>query len=102
MTPTPSSPGAHTPTPWQLQTSPDMRRPHLIHGQYGAIARVERKGGDAAFIVRAVNAHDDLVAALRDLRTTLLADDMNGTLSRASRKRAVGIVKDALAKAEGR
>lgn len=65
---------AHTPTPWNV-----MERPTLAHietdcsNQYGAgiavcsvpIAHKQ----DAAFIVRACNAHEELVAALTIAKT---------------------------------
>jgi len=57
---------------------------------------------DAALIVRAVNAHDELVAVLRQVRINLRA----GLLSRTKRdlahiRMSIGEIDDALAKAEG-
>ncbi|MFG1413416.1 hypothetical protein V5G24_20100 [Xanthobacter sp. VTT E-85241] len=68
--------GAHTSTPWDFcdEATENDNFARTIYGPRGdydalAIARVDQNGAhnDAEFIVRACNAHDDLVAALRDL-----------------------------------
>jgi hypothetical protein len=61
----------HTPTPWQARSvRHDLGRYEIGSvdlngaGDYAALAY---SAADAAHIVRCVNAHDELVAALRDL-----------------------------------
>jgi len=56
--------GQHTPTPWDLQTLRVSLVPVMIRVN-GYIK--ETAEANAAFIVRAVNAHDELVKALRDM-----------------------------------
>jgi hypothetical protein len=61
----------HTPTPWRQQGEPNG---HRINGEGGPVAvasprfmdRTERLA-NAAFIVRACNAHEDLLAACKKL-----------------------------------
>jgi len=66
---------AHSPLPWRIE--PDVRRDEVmgynvkspdgeVIGCEGILAG-ERGKLDAALIVRAVNAHDELVAALRSI-----------------------------------
>lgn len=57
----------HTPTPWKLENSSTVIVPD---GAGGTIAEVygddvKEQKANAAFIVKAVNAHDVLVTALR-------------------------------------
>lgn len=75
----------HTPTPWLIdddvfdEDEIEITSQDLLDNSMGAIAAIQvgtfnddveaRKRADAEFIVRAVNAHDDLVAALRGLRS---------------------------------
>lgn len=62
----------HTPTPWVVESNDrQLRRIMTAAPVYpGAEHPAHIAGGviyrDAAFIVRACNAHDDLVSALRD------------------------------------
>lgn len=74
----------HTPTPWKVALRKDNRVPNRIVTETpvypGAvnpaeIARVVERN-DCAFIVRACNAHDELVAALKTLAD--LADASDG------------------------
>lgn len=52
----------HTPTPWYIEHDP---YPHIRSEDHGCIlARDCLKQSDEEFIVKACNAHDDLVAAL--------------------------------------
>jgi len=59
----------HTPTPWTVQQS-DHVGGLLIKPVPGQVVAQCDEGSEmeanAAFIVRAVNAHDDLVAALKN------------------------------------
>lgn len=59
----------HTPTPWQI----DVKGEGAITGKDGQLIgrlnnteRNEERDANAAFIVRCVNAHDELVEALQD------------------------------------
>jgi hypothetical protein len=86
----------HTPTPWEVVPSTEHHGPY-ISGPHGGdicdfyamsnyLAASVRNGGtsypiphqgeaadaNAAFAVRAANAHDDLVAALRKARNIIL------------------------------
>lgn len=62
----------HTPTPWRIEPEPDDE--YIIRGANDEwIANntpyypSAPSGDDAAFIVKAVNSHDKLVEALRDV-----------------------------------
>jgi hypothetical protein len=57
---------AHTPTPWRIGIAG-----RVLGGDGLSVVSFNRKA-NAAFIVRAVNAHDDLVAALRKARNIIL------------------------------
>lgn len=63
----------HTPTPWSVST----KCPVAVENEDGAIiliiaatGDIDQGQSDAAFIVRACNAHKDLVTALEDLADT--------------------------------
>lgn len=62
----------HSLLPWALDASDDTT---IVDGHKHFVADVD-VGHDAAFIIRAVNAHDDLVSALQQSRKTIriLAD----------------------------
>jgi hypothetical protein len=70
----------HTPTPWQVDASKHSVSivadrfcvAQTATAQTGNVAPAE---ANAAFIVRACNAHDELVAALRELLWTEQFDD---------------------------
>jgi hypothetical protein len=86
----------HTPTPWfsdkgAVWDSQDLLRRLLIAECIGD-SRANAKA-DAAFIVRAVNVHDDLVAALREI-----ANGADGPIEARCEMRK--IASAALAKAE--
>ena len=72
----------HTPTPWKAEKGRTVMH---VTGQHFVVCQIsttgyrgdtpedkrmyaERAEANAAFIVRAVNAHDELVAALEDVR----------------------------------
>ena len=62
---------AHTPTPWIEQEMPGLCNDRITadNGEGRTICELPYgHDADSAFIVRAVNAHDDLLAVLRDLR----------------------------------
>src|ERR1700735_2276674 len=64
----------HTPTPWILDGE-HLRT--IVRGAESTIIAVRHRlpavthAANAAFIVRAVNAHDDLVAALKETKASL-------------------------------
>jgi len=83
-----SGEGAHTPTPWQCDCGPYARQPRIYsvslnNRLYKLIAEVgnaeapltaqDEWEANAAFIVRACNSHDELVAALTDAIETIKA-----------------------------
>jgi hypothetical protein len=100
----------HTPTPWQLVTSGNgMGRiltdcdqeclgTGVTHEHSMQIAELGIK--DAAFIVRAVNAHEEMLESLREC-----ADILNGTqeaYDNEETKLALKDAYDAIAQAEGK
>lgn len=92
----------HTPTPWKA-ASPQVFMGVTcvwIHGANGPVLKIEGSLkesvlADAAFIVRAVNAHEALLAALKDLLHQI---ETNGE----RREFVVGDAVQAIAKAEGK
>jgi hypothetical protein len=56
-----------TPRPWMADPDGDIR--NIVHerGKFCDVVVLGVKPGDAALIVRAVNAHDGLVKALEDI-----------------------------------
>ncbi len=62
----------HTPTPWQYATNVGPTKALIVERDGCTVMEVRRTVGYAfaanvAFIVRAVNNHDELVAAIRGL-----------------------------------
>ena len=100
----------HTPTPWHHNEDLSLHETQLIYGPDGYLVadcgRIQRRtkeetSQNAAFIVRAVNAHDDLVDALESF-----PDLHNGRVSEtdlleAARDWFWGVAQPALAKARG-
>lgn len=91
----------HTPTPWEAwPDGPENRLGYRIAqpGPNVVLARVDwkalNKEANAAFIIRAVNNHDALVEALRELLGGIEAEDNGntGSLARAQQK-AVNTLK---------
>lgn len=78
----------HTPTPWRVTRRHYKSLPHLVgpNGRYvmnaaprGTYHRSEvLQVADAEHIVRCVNAHDELVAALRAVETFLMVQGHAG------------------------
>lgn len=92
----------HTPTPWTAQEMP--------HGCNDAIMSDDGEGtticefpygldANADFIVKAANAHDDLVAALNDIVVTAVDADLRATFHRAALELVVKKARAALTKA---
>jgi hypothetical protein len=90
----------HTPAPW-------LAEHFIVRAQDKFIVARTNATGDAEFIVRACNAYDDLLAALKECLEQLTAYQERGWLGDAWRTR-VGLLDDiscaraAIAKAEGR
>lgn len=87
----------HTPTPWQVDENGAIYQP-FFGGDIVARVTAHNRAADAELIVRAVNSHDDLVAALRkagdELRSVCGDFDYNLPLRLC--------IDAALSKAEGR
>ena len=83
----------HTPTPWSTDGH-SVRGKDSERGNGPWLFDVYGVDGDAAFIVRAANCHDVLVAALKEVR----ADIWSG----CDTVRSTAKIDAALAKAEGR
>jgi hypothetical protein len=78
---------AHTPTPWKLMKNGRIAGPHiqLARGYQDVLGMITMNGdhqnmrANAAFIVKAVNAHDVLVEALNYARSELEAYELAAT-----------------------
>jgi hypothetical protein len=58
----------HTPTPWSFREGSDPHQQSQIYGDDGktiAITYSDEDGSNAALIVRAVNSHEELLAACK-------------------------------------
>ena len=65
----------HTPGPWHKNRYGQHADWHIRRSDGGDVAQILTNEIDAAFIVRACNSHDDLLAALPDpVRLEMLAD----------------------------
>jgi hypothetical protein len=64
----------HTPTPWRLAGQATLRTDigHSPSDEWIGSVHWRNRAANAEFIVRAANAHDDLVAALRKARNIIL------------------------------
>jgi hypothetical protein len=103
-----------TPTPWMMAESPMSGHALLFPGDGGEeLGRIalghedgcgDQKPGNAAFVLRALNSHDELVEALREatmvIETLLLCADVSPLLDRRVNE-VLDAADDALAKAEG-
>lgn len=84
----------HTPTPWKyghvgtdaLWIGPDYNRTPVAHIDHNMEYARDNSRANAAFIVRAVNSHDKLVEALRQMVVNSEAD---GKSYRDCHKKAV-------------
>lgn len=73
----------HTPTPWETFSTRsngevciyDKRKPHQLVASAIQSDREYTAADNAAFIVRACNAHDDLLAACKAINEWLGTDD---------------------------
>ena len=62
----------HSPTPWELKTNSAGKTTIGPVKFNGFIAPYIIEGGDAAFIVRACNSHEALVALVKDARNLMM------------------------------
>ena len=85
----------HTPTPWHVAGTSRIRAEMTPLNDLIADVHWRNRDANAEFIVRAVNAHDDLVAALRGAREWLPP-----IANRPALKTALAAIDAALAKAE--
>lgn len=90
----------HTPTPW-CAVKYESGWALIGPTSDDKIARVEKTNGhaNAAFIVRAVNAHEELLAALKETLSELRWTSKNGQFP--GMDGTIKIAKQAIAKAEG-
>jgi hypothetical protein len=102
--------GAHTPTPWKVRNW--GKTLSISNGEIDGIAFINPGNSDngipdatdkanAAFIVRAVNAHMDMVFAIKRAMSAL--DDLSGTNAwTEGHAKVFKILEKAIAKAEAR
>lgn len=102
----------HTPTPWRIYKEPMNPNPRIMAEASTLVAVIsqgkafaKQTDTNAAFVVRACNAHEDLLGALKAIRARLDGDFDNphlmkfGTLGNAEGDIGT-IASDAIAKAE--
>ncbi len=90
MTP---KPAAHTPTPWTIDargsvTSEDKQNVIMIQPSFAL------DFNDAAFIVRAVNSHEEMLSVLKEIKKIIHLQDFYSEF--------LSVVDKAIAKAEGK
>lgn len=85
----------HTPTPWKIEESYVGAR-YMVRSAHGDETAMTRYREDAAFIVRAVNCHEELVEALKGAVRAI--EYLSGTTKHGLIYEAA---KQAIAKAEG-
>ena len=98
---------SHTPTPWRLARRSEYDLLTVIETEDDYIADCTEQVGDdrdeanAAFIVLAVNAHDELVAALQKIidMNVQYAKDRYGDAGKAEDMACVVVARSALSKA---
>lgn len=71
----------HTPTPWDTKPTAGDHQQIIWDDSGKTIALVYTDASDAAFIVRACNAHDELVAALATLHEVANGMEPDRTMS---------------------
>lgn len=87
----------HTPTPWHLAETPKGKT-YITDNYVCVVGAGSVSIQDAAFIVRAVNAHDELVRAGKAILESLLRGEISwaSTMGRDN----LDDLKNAIAKAE--
>ena len=90
---------SHTPTPWRIEREYGEIE---ITSELGQVARIESVSpsaqADAAFIVRAVNAHEELIASIKDAIVSI--ENGAGLYAASGLKDALRLVDETIAKAE--
>ena len=94
---------SHTRTPWRVSHDTDNcdgadEFPATIWSDTHQHVATVTRADDALFIVKAVNSHADLLAALKAIRTQL--GEMNGLCWEESKLRLIVFTDAAIAKAE--
>ncbi len=89
----------HTPTPWETDWSGQIRQ---AGGEELFIADFGPNEPNAAFIVRAVNSHEELLAAARKAFDVLREASFVSGLIESQYDDALKSVGEAIAKAEGK
>lgn len=105
---------AHTPTPWLAVKAPASEHKEGIHwyieegSQHATVATIymlctkEWTDANAAFIVRAVNAHEELLEALYQALPYVEDQLQDQGYKPGAVERKIKFIKEAIAKAEGR
>lgn len=86
----------HTPTPW----SDDGKRIKGPNGETVADCRLTNGKNDRPFIVRACNAHEELVAAAKDCLQDLSSMELVGASAHAGAVHRAKRLREIIAKAE--
>lgn len=90
--------------PWSVSTAPGTVDVRGFHGTFVAMCDLDCRHGvaeadaNAAFIVKACNAHDELVTALLKVQTDMLRDDFDSENDRCDY--VLGYVRAALTKVQ--
>ena len=102
---------SHTPTPWRIYKEPMNPNPRLM-AEASTLVAVISQGkafaketeANAAYIVKAVNAHEEMVKALKDVLFVLKGQAERGNFLDSSERdiSLEGVVEQAIAKAEGK
>lgn len=99
---------AHTPTPWEIRDVPSRERFKITDSTGYTIAEmpsypiIEKEEANAAYIVRAVNAHEALLEALEQCLTLDGATAERSHTMALKRLQAINeIATAAIAKAKG-
>ena len=97
----------HTPTPWKWIEGSDGEFSIEAENDAKTLAMSIEKETDAAFIVLACNAHEELVELAKMVKETLglipaFGDDLGEQISKAELGVLVNLAKKAIAKAKGK
>jgi len=95
----------HTPGPWKIDNTLDPEDEITIIDHHGrTIAEVEEwnDGGNAKFICRACNSHDDLVKACKLVLSNHAQRYGPNGYSIKFRKSEIEMIRQAITKAEGK
>ena len=98
---------SHTPTPWTLNGNAitswvSKDGDHICFAEMSKLSKAQNWAQDAAFIVRAVNSHDELLKAMRKAVKRLRDGDGSDSFFPEQDSEAIEIIEQAIAKAEGK